>query len=180
MYYVAASRYGCRLKHALTDRGTGPVVAAYRTYEQVQVLGSRRLREPANQPGKVVLAVTPSDRMSGNNLSRALMTWRRVISRQSPLGTRESGIRLTSEREYLHLVRNRTGLHWCRTTIQDDEPSPFTEEVMTADVPPLADAIMWRIVEDLSQIRAALKAHGTGEEQTFHLIGENYRARGRG
>jgi hypothetical protein len=82
------------------------------------------------------------------------------------------GIRLKGEREYLHLVRNRTGVRWCRTTIQDDEPSPFTEEVMTADVPPLADAIMWRIVEDLSQIRAALKAHGTGEQQTFHLIGE--------
>jgi hypothetical protein len=82
------------------------------------------------------------------------------------------GIRLKGEREYLHLVRNRKGVRWCRTTIQDDEPSPFTEEVMTADVPPLADAIMWRIVEDLSQIRAALKAHGTGEQQTFHLIAE--------
>jgi hypothetical protein len=45
------------------------------------------------------------------------------------------GIQLKGEREYLHLVRNRTGVRWCPTTIEDSEPSPFTEGMMTSKVP---------------------------------------------
>lgn len=82
------------------------------------------------------------------------------------------GIQLKGEREYLHLVRNRTGVRWCPTTIEYCERSPFTEEMITREVPLLADTITWRIVEDLAQLRAILGARGSDEQHRSYLIAE--------
>ena len=82
------------------------------------------------------------------------------------------GIQLKGECEYLHLVRNRTGVRWCPTTIEDSEPSPLPRGMLTSEMPLLADAITWKIVENLANIRHALNVRGTGEQQTSYLIGE--------
>lgn len=82
------------------------------------------------------------------------------------------GIQLKGECEYLHLFRNRTGVRWCRTTIQDNEPSPFPDEMLRSKLPVLADAVTWKIVEDLARIRHALSARGNTQQQTSFLIGE--------
>ena len=39
----------------------------------------------------------------------------------------EMGIRSPAEREYLHLVRNRTTFRWCKTEARDDDPLPIKD-----------------------------------------------------
>ncbi len=80
--------------------------------------------------------------------------------------------RLKGECEYLHLVRTRTGVRWCATTIDDDEPSPFPEGLLTSKFPQLADAITWKIIGDLASVREALTTRGTPQQRTSYLIAE--------
>ena len=80
-----------------------------------------------------------------------------------------AGIRLKAEREYLHLMRDRTVFRWCKTDIRNDETLPVEPERLEGTYGPSLETA-YRILEPLGNWRAATAADR--EQAMFEMIAQ--------
>jgi hypothetical protein len=81
------------------------------------------------------------------------------------------GLRLKGERPGLRLVKNRKAFHWCPTTIDGSEPTPFPPGWLER-LHPHADRIMGRIIRDLAKVRTSFSAAKSKEHAIGFVVAE--------